>query len=113
MPLPDGLVVVVKKDCETCVMVAPVLAELATEGKLAAVVTQDDPSFPDGVSVIDDRDLAISWTLGTEVTPTLYRVDDGQARSSLLDGESPIGNTIWVRPLPRILCRITVQGVVR
>ena len=28
-PLPDGLVVVVKRECETCQMVSPVLAQLA------------------------------------------------------------------------------------
>jgi hypothetical protein len=29
-PLPDGLVAIVKEDCPTCVLVAPVLADLAT-----------------------------------------------------------------------------------
>ena len=79
MPLPDGLVVVVKKDCETCVMVAPVLVELAADGRIAVVISQDDPTFPDGAPVIDDRDLAISWRLETEVTPTLYRIEGDEA----------------------------------
>ena len=46
---PDGFVVVVKEECETCRMVAPVLAELATRWALT-VYTQDDPSFPAGVA---------------------------------------------------------------
>ena len=79
MTLPDGLVAVVKRDCETCVLMAPVLADLTDRGLLQGVVSQDDPTFPPGTSVIDDRDLAISWQLDTEVTPTLYRITDGVA----------------------------------
>ena len=42
----DGLVVVVKRDCPTCELVAPVLADLArTMG--VTVYSQDDPSFPE------------------------------------------------------------------
>ena len=46
--LPDGLVVVVKEECECCRMVAPLLAEL--QGAVGVTVyTQDDPAFPAGV----------------------------------------------------------------
>ena len=38
--LPDGLVVVLKRDCETCRMVAPLLSGFAV-----AVYTQDDPIY--------------------------------------------------------------------
>ena len=41
----DGLAVVVKRDCPTCVLIEPVLAELAGSGKLT-ILTQDDPAFP-------------------------------------------------------------------
>ena len=41
----DGLVAVVKRDCPTCVLVAPVLADLAARTDLV-VLTQDDPTFP-------------------------------------------------------------------
>jgi hypothetical protein len=41
----DGLVAVVKRDCPTCVMAAPILGVLARQGGLT-VYTQDDPSFP-------------------------------------------------------------------
>ena len=47
-PLPDGLVAVVKRDCPTCLMVVPVLAELARGPEPLTVYTQDDPTFPAG-----------------------------------------------------------------
>src|SRR6476661_7162445 len=53
-PLPDGLVVVVKEECETCRTVAPILAELAKAGEALTVYTQDDPSFPPGVDAGHD-----------------------------------------------------------
>ena len=71
--LPDGLVVVVKEECETCRMVAPLLAELPG----ATVYTQDDPAFPAGVTAIHDADLAVSWHHEIETVPTLIRVVDG------------------------------------
>jgi hypothetical protein len=76
--LPDGLMVVVKRDCETCVTIAPALDELALTTTVT-LVSQDDPSFPIGHDVIDDRELQISWALQTEVTPTLYRIRGGEA----------------------------------
>jgi len=50
----DGLIAVVKRDCQTCELTAPVLGELARRVGLQ-VYTQDDPSFPETVSGrIDD-----------------------------------------------------------
>ncbi len=74
--LPDGLVVVVKHECECCRMVAPLLPTLAAAGALT-VYTQDDPSFPDGVAAQHDADLAVSWHHDIETVPTLIRVVDG------------------------------------
>ena len=42
------------------------------------VVTQDDPAFPDNITLIHDADLAISWHHDIETVPTLIRVVDGQ-----------------------------------
>ena len=70
--LPNGFVVFVKHDCETCVMVAPVLADFETR-----VYTQDDPHFPDSVSPLHDADLAMSWHHDIETVPTLIKVVDG------------------------------------
>jgi hypothetical protein len=70
--LPDGLVVVVKEECETCRMVAPLLSLFP-----ATVYTQDDPAFPGTVPAIHDADLAVSWHHDIETVPTLLRIVDG------------------------------------
>jgi len=70
--LPDGLVLIVKQECETCKMIAPLLAEFD-----ATIYTQDDPTFPEGADPIHDVDLAISWHHDIETVPTLIRVVGG------------------------------------
>ena len=77
--LPDGLTVVVKRDCPTCVMVVPVLAELARAGKALRIITQDDPSFPSGLAgVAYDQTLEQSVALDIETVPTLLRIEGGR-----------------------------------
>ena len=74
----DGLVAVVKRDCPTCVMAAPVLGELARQGGVT-VYTQDDPTFPETVpGRIDDTALDASHTLKIEIVPTLLRFEAGR-----------------------------------
>ncbi|MFO1160063.1 MAG: thioredoxin family protein [Reyranellaceae bacterium] len=74
----DGLVIVAKHDCPTCVLVEPVMQSLDRAGALA-VVSQDDPAFPAGVrSVIDDRELERSFHLDVEAVPTLIRFAGGR-----------------------------------
>ena len=80
----DGLVVVLKQDCPTCVLVVPALEQLRTAGVLSGVISQDVPSFPAGFDVIDDTDLGLSWQLSTEVTPTLYRIEGGAVTDSIV-----------------------------
>ena len=75
--LPDGLVAIVKRDCPTCVLVAPVLADLAGRTKLT-VFTQDDPDFPEGVDAVDDRELVVSYHHDIEAVPTLLRIEGGR-----------------------------------
>ncbi|HMG53504.1 MAG TPA: thioredoxin family protein [Kofleriaceae bacterium] len=76
--LPEGLVAVVKRDCATCGLVAPVLGELAAHGRPLTVYTQDDPEFPASVAPrIDDRDLTVSWHHRIETVPTLIRIENG------------------------------------
>jgi len=70
-------VAVVKRDCPTCELVAPVLADLAARGTLN-VYSQDDPNFPEGLSAHDDRDLEISYHHQIESVPTLLRVERGR-----------------------------------
>ncbi len=74
----DGLIAIVKRDCPTCVLAAPVLGELARAFGLT-VYTQDDPSFPETVpEPIDDTALDISHHLKIEVVPTLIRLENGR-----------------------------------
>ncbi len=72
----DGWVAIVKQDCPTCVLVAPVLRQLAEVGTLT-VLSQDDPAFPPGLEVVDDRELEQSWRLSVETVPTLLHLQDG------------------------------------
>jgi hypothetical protein len=75
--LPDGLVAFVKRACPTCVLVAPVLGELARRVPLT-VYSQDDPAFPEGLQPRDDGGLEASWQAGIETVPTLLRVEGGR-----------------------------------
>ena len=72
-----SFVVVAKRDCPTCVLVQPVLREIAASGADLTVYTQDDPAFPEGLEPVDDRSLEQSWRLGIETVPTLIRLEDG------------------------------------
>jgi hypothetical protein len=72
------LVAIVKRDCPTCRLVAPVLAELAGGDDPLTVYSQDDPAFPDGVEVVDDTALDVSFALDLDTVPTLLRVDGGE-----------------------------------
>ncbi len=76
--IPDGLVAVVKRDCPTCELVQPVLRELSGKGTPLTVYSQDDPSFPQGMPVIDDRGLASSYQFKIEIVPTLIRFARGK-----------------------------------
>ena len=68
---------VVKRDCPTCELVAPVLDDLHRRADLT-VVTQDDPAFPTVADwVRHDSDLALSWHHDIETVPTLLQVVDG------------------------------------
>jgi hypothetical protein len=74
----DGLVAVVKRDCPTCVITAPVLGELARRAGLT-VYTQDDPGFPETVPSREaDLGLDVSHRLGIEIVPTLIRIEGGR-----------------------------------
>ncbi len=74
----DGLVAVVKRDCPTCVLTAPVLTELARLQPMV-VVTQDDPAFPDAVPTrLHDATLDVSHRLKIEIVPTLIRMEAGR-----------------------------------
>ena len=89
--LPEGLVAVVKRDCPTCRLVAPVLSELVGRAVPVTVLTQDDPGFPEGAAAVDDTELALSWHLGVTTVPSLLRVEGGRV-SDRVEGWS---RTAW------------------
>lgn len=84
--LPDGVTAVVKADCPTCQLVAPLLPTIG-----AHVVSEDD-----------DAGLDLSYSLGIETVPTLLRVVDGEVvertegwlreRWEALTGVAPLGD---------------------
>jgi len=76
--LGDGLHLIVKRDCPTCVAIEPAIAQLIAQAEdELAVYSQDDPGFPSGVEVIDDTGLAVSWHHDIETVPTLLRMSGG------------------------------------
>lgn len=78
MPLPDGWIVVAKRDCPTCRLVEPVLHRLSGRGPLTVYV-QDDPEFASSLpQVVHDATLEISFRLQIEFVPTLIRVENGR-----------------------------------
>jgi len=84
----DGFVLVAKRDCPTCVLVAPAVAEISRGSRPIAVYSQDDPAFPDGLpGVRDDRTLEASFRLKIETVPTLIRVEGGREVGRLVGWE--------------------------
>lgn len=78
-PLPDGLVLVAKRECPTCTLVEPLLHELVQGGAGMTVYVQDEAGYADGVpNVILDETLEQSYRLNIEVVPTLIRVEGGR-----------------------------------
>lgn len=73
MDVPDGIVAVVKADCPTCQLVAPVLDELDVH-----VVSEDD-----------DAGLEVSWRLGVDTVPTLLRVEEGKEIDRIVGWSRP------------------------
>lgn len=78
------MLLVVKKDCETCQLIQPAIAEIQGSRALR-VISQDDPQFPAGAAdVIDDRELEQSYRLNIETAPTLIRCADGVEQERLV-----------------------------
>ncbi|MBA1145604.1 thioredoxin family protein [Ectothiorhodospiraceae bacterium WFHF3C12] len=76
--MPDGLIVVAKRDCPTCALIEPLLNDLRRAGDGLTVYVQDDPAYAADVSgaVLDDT-LEASYRLNIEIVPTLIRVENG------------------------------------
>jgi len=79
MDWPDGIIAVVKQDCPTCVLVEPVLQQLAGGDMPLIVYVQDGASFPTDVTqVCDDSSLEYSFHLSIETVPTLIKIESGR-----------------------------------
>jgi len=75
--LPEGFSLFVKKTCPTCVLIEPLVQELADAGTQLTVYSQDDPSFPAGCErVIHDASLEFSFCHHIETVPTLILTRD-------------------------------------
>lgn len=68
-----------KRDCPTCVFIAPVLADMRERSGLTLTIySQDDPLFPESThGSLDDTDLVVSFALNIEAVPTLLRFKNG------------------------------------
>lgn len=79
---------VVKKDCPTCVLIEPVIGELARRwDSRLTVYVQDDPSFPAAIeSRVDDSSLEYSYRNSIEVVPTLIRLTDESDETARIHG---------------------------
>ncbi|WP_296447070.1 hypothetical protein, partial [Rhodoferax sp. UBA5149] len=77
-PLPDGLIIIAKRECPTCLLVEPLIRQLAQGSTPLTVYIQDDPAYAAGVpnAILDDT-LEHSYRLHAEIVPTLIRVEAG------------------------------------
>jgi hypothetical protein len=101
VPLPEGIVAIVKAECATCVVVSPVLHQLRESGIALTVYTQDDPSFPEGLEPRLDADLSVSYHHDIETVPTLIKVEGG----------AEVARTVgWLRPSWEELTGVTGLG---
>lgn len=79
MDWPDGIIAVVKQDCQTCVLVEPVLQQLSRGETPLTVYVQDNADFPSNVAqVCDDSSLEHSFHLNIETVPTLIKIEGGR-----------------------------------
>jgi len=83
----DGLHLVLKKDCPTCVTIEAAIIDLVGRDVDLAVYSQDDPAFPASVTAIDDTDLSFSWHNNIETVPTLIRVEAGAETERIVGWE--------------------------
>ena len=84
--IPDGLVAVVKRDCPTCVIVEPVLRQLAAAGSGLPYADPGRSLFPADVPcVVDDTGLGAPFALG------IGAADDSAHRARPRDTTRAVG----------------------
>jgi len=76
----ETIVAYVKQECETCVLIQPVLQQLVDAGIVSEIVSQD-PDFPkletNGTVITYDETLERSWRADIDTAPTLIKLTDG------------------------------------
>ncbi|MEO8839128.1 MAG: hypothetical protein ABI351_10495, partial [Herbaspirillum sp.] len=76
--LPNGLIVVAKRECPTCTLIEPLLTTLAHSKLPLTVFVQDSADYAAGLpNVVYDATLETSFRLDIEIVPTLIRVESG------------------------------------
>ena len=65
----------VKESCGTCNLIEPLLPELLNQLDVE-LVSQDDPNFPEGYTVMFDESLERSYRANIEIVPTLIKEHD-------------------------------------
>ena len=99
MTYTDGFHLVVKKDCETCQLIEPIIREAADQLPVTIYV-QDDTGFLAGTpNRIDDDALAHSFYLEIETVPTIIRIDGGQEQERIIGWQR--AQTLIVPPFER------------
>jgi hypothetical protein len=106
MALPDGLIVIAKRECPTCTLVEPLLARLGDGGDRVTVLVQDDPAYAAGMpGAVFDSTLEQSFRLGIEFVPTLIRMRGGREVARTHGWHRGIGKTSAASPPWAPTCR--------
>ena len=79
------LALIVKRDCETCQLISPLVHQVQAANEML-VYSQDDPQFPSDAEVIDDQGLEYSWRLRINTVPTLILFDETGKETKRLVG---------------------------
>jgi len=88
-----SLVVVVKEECATCQLVVPILEQLQSSQSIQ-IYSQDNASFPKGLDVIDDSELAFSWRNEIETVPTLISRSNDQEEGRVVGWDKEAWQTL-------------------
>ena len=80
--LPAGFVAFIKKDCPTCLLIEPVLRQMAGACGVT-IYCQDDPEFPKDLPVQPDLELDVSYRAQIEIVPTLLQVGEAGVEKRL------------------------------
>ncbi|MBK7658199.1 MAG: thioredoxin [Betaproteobacteria bacterium] len=80
----DGILAFVKRECETCALVHPLLARLRAAGLSVRAVVQDEPAHFADLAPLDDTALEESFRHDIETVPTLVRIEGGLERDRIV-----------------------------